>query len=252
MATILGLVLARGQRRKWSYQSIALTFSSCGTELRRRREGALLPASIFALLHFIFTRELEAIATKEAEEKQNRDIVQEKEEQLMEERKKRKDEKKKKEAGLKKASEQKNKVPEHIKSSLSQPQPANPKSDASTVTSIVSNAKRAQASSHPQVPPRYPPREVPPRFRQHEQKQLLKRGQPLPIPAATLGSRAPLTTAQPGGAVLACEAPFQNSTNSNLPGMPPIRDLASHSPNQTGDYDFYFHPILWLGFPSAV
>ncbi|KAG9349766.1 hypothetical protein JZ751_026119 [Albula glossodonta] len=106
--------------------------------------------------------ELEAIATKEAEEKQNRDILREKEEQLMEERKKRKDEKKKKEAGLKKASEQKNKVPEHIKSSLNQPQPANPKSDTSTVTSIVSNARRAPASSHAQVPPRYPPREVPP------------------------------------------------------------------------------------------
>ncbi|KAJ4944560.1 hypothetical protein JOQ06_013103, partial [Pogonophryne albipinna] len=27
---------------------------------------------------------------------------------------------------------------------------------------------------------RYPPREVPPRFRQQEHKQLLKRGQPLP------------------------------------------------------------------------
>ncbi|KAK7929938.1 hypothetical protein WMY93_006333, partial [Mugilogobius chulae] len=32
----------------------------------------------------------------------------------------------------------------------------------------------------PSVSARYPPREVPPRFRQQEQKQLLKRGQPLP------------------------------------------------------------------------
>ncbi|KAG7262355.1 hypothetical protein CRUP_015427 [Coryphaenoides rupestris] len=36
--------------------------------------------------------------------------------------------------------------------------------------------------------PRYPPREVPPRFRHQELKQLLKRGQPLP--AGSLGGHA--------------------------------------------------------------
>ncbi|XP_041085565.1 trinucleotide repeat-containing gene 6A protein-like isoform X14 [Polyodon spathula] len=136
-------------------------------------------------------QELEAKATKEAEEKNNRDIGQEKEEQLMEERKKRKDDKKKKEAALKKATEQKNKVPESIKSSSSQPQPANPNNGTSAVTSNISNAKRAAAaSSQQQASPRYPPREVPPRFRHHEQKQLLKRGQQLPVLAANLGTRA--------------------------------------------------------------
>lgn len=58
------------------------------------------------------------------------------------------------------------------------------------------NGKRASSSGQQtsQTPPqqqcqsssasaRYPPREVPPRFRQQEHKQLLKRGQPLPVGA---------------------------------------------------------------------
>lgn len=58
------------------------------------------------------------------------------------------------------------------------------------------NGKRASSSGQqtsptpPQQPcqsssasARYPPREVPPRFRQQEHKQLLKRGQPLPVGA---------------------------------------------------------------------
>lgn len=56
------------------------------------------------------------------------------------------------------------------------------------------NGKRASSSQTSQTPPqqqcqlssasaRYPPREVPPRFRQQEHKQLLKRGQPLPVGA---------------------------------------------------------------------
>ncbi|XP_058851910.1 trinucleotide repeat-containing gene 6A protein-like isoform X4 [Acipenser ruthenus] len=198
-------------------------------------------------------RELEAKATKEAEEKNNRDIGQEKEEQLMEERKKRKDDKKKKEA-LKKATEQKNKVPESIKSSSSQPQPANPNNGTSAVTSNISNAKRAAAaSSQQQASPRYPPREVPPRFRHHEQKQLLKRGQQLPVLAANLGARAQVLNSRGTVTTLpASDRPLQNGNKDNhtgfpqadkrhstficsliLQGEPPIRDLVSHSPNQS-------------------
>ncbi|XP_041085555.1 trinucleotide repeat-containing gene 6A protein-like isoform X7 [Polyodon spathula] len=180
-------------------------------------------------------QELEAKATKEAEEKNNRDIGQEKEEQLMEERKKRKDDKKKKEAALKKATEQKNKVPESIKSSSSQPQPANPNNGTSAVTSNISNAKRAAAaSSQQQASPRYPPREVPPRFRHHEQKQLLKRGQQLPVLAANLGTRAQtLNSRSTVTTPPASDGPLQNGNKDSHTGMPPIRDLVSHSPNQS-------------------
>uniref|UniRef100_UPI00398ED40A trinucleotide repeat-containing gene 6A protein-like n=1 Tax=Pristiophorus japonicus TaxID=55135 RepID=UPI00398ED40A len=163
------------------------------------------------------------------------DRVQEKEEQLMEERKKRKDDKKKKEAALKKAIEQKNKVPEPTKTSQSQPQPANPNSGTSTTTSNNSNAKRVPANTQQQALSRYPPREVPPRFRHQEQKQLLKRGQQLPSAA---GTAPPVLTSQSGGGAVAVQ-PVTNGQlqySSKTPtGMPPIRDLVSHSPNQSGD-----------------
>ncbi|XP_014345410.1 trinucleotide repeat-containing gene 6A protein isoform X2 [Latimeria chalumnae] len=140
-------------------------------------------------------RELEAKATKEAVQKQNRDIVLGKEGQLMEERKKRKEDKKKKEAAQKKVIEQKNK--ELTKTSC-QLQPANPNSGTSTPASTNSNAKRASANNPQQALPRYP-REVPPRFRHQEQKQLLKRGQQLPAIAANLGSGAKVANSQLGG-----------------------------------------------------
>lgn len=47
---------------------------------------------------------------------------------------------------------------------------------------------------------RYPPREVPPRFRQQEHKQLLKRGQPLPagaLSAFTRSSSSPSSSSPP-------------------------------------------------------
>ncbi|XP_016158235.1 PREDICTED: trinucleotide repeat-containing gene 6A protein-like [Ficedula albicollis] len=118
----------------------------------------------------------------------------------MEEKKKKKqEEKKKKEGAQKKAAEQKTKgtsrgffhkirkcvpahksVPEPIKSSLSQPQAAGTGTSTSTSTlssssSSSSNGKRAAANGQQPAASRYLPREVPPRFRQQEQKQLLKR-----------------------------------------------------------------------------
>uniref|UniRef100_A0A4W5NIU9 Uncharacterized protein n=1 Tax=Hucho hucho TaxID=62062 RepID=A0A4W5NIU9_9TELE len=64
------------------------------------------------------------------------------------------------------------------------PPPANPSATPS-VPPTSSNGKRAPNSAQQQSQPspaqqRYPPREIPPRFRQLEHKQLLKRGQPLP------------------------------------------------------------------------
>ncbi|OPJ88721.1 trinucleotide repeat-containing 6C protein isoform F [Patagioenas fasciata monilis] len=92
------------------------------------------------------------------------------------------------------AAEQKTKVPEPIKTSLSQPQPAG--TGTSTSTSTIpnsSNGKRASANGQQAAASRYLPREVPPRFRQQEQKQLLKRGQPLPTGTLSGTSPAPAT-----------------------------------------------------------
>ncbi|XP_042697109.2 trinucleotide repeat-containing gene 6C protein isoform X15 [Chrysemys picta bellii] len=117
----------------------------------------------------------------------------------MEEKKKKKqEEKKKKEGAQKKAAEQKTKVPEPIKTSLSQPQPAGTGTSTSTSTiTNSSNGKRASANGQQPAASRYLPREVPPRFRQQEQKQLLKRGQPLPTGTLT-GASPPQGTGQAG------------------------------------------------------
>ncbi|XP_035260980.1 trinucleotide repeat-containing gene 6C protein isoform X1 [Anguilla anguilla] len=122
----------------------------------------------------------------------------------MEEKKKKKqEEKKKKDSAQKKAAEPKTKVPESAKPSPSPPQPADPSASPPVPAASGSgNGKRAPGSApqpqqqqqqqQPTAAPRYPPREVPPRFRQHEHKQLLKRGQPLPA------GGLPLAPAQPG------------------------------------------------------
>ncbi|XP_045571539.1 trinucleotide repeat-containing gene 6C protein isoform X3 [Salmo salar] len=106
---------------------------------------------------------------------------------LMEEKKKRRqEEKKKKEAAQKKVTEQKTKVPDSAKPGPTPPPPpANPSATPSVPPTSGSNGKRASSSAQQQSQPspaqqRYPPREIPPRFRQQEHKQLLKRGQPLP------------------------------------------------------------------------
>ncbi|XP_023603997.1 trinucleotide repeat-containing gene 6C protein isoform X3 [Myotis lucifugus] len=117
----------------------------------------------------------------------------------MEEKKKKKqEEKKKKEGAQKKAADQKTKVPEPTKTCSSQPQPAGTGTSTSTSTlSSSSNGKRAPAGGQQPAVSRYLPREVPPRFRQQEQKQLLKRGQPLP--AGALTSASPTQGAGPAG-----------------------------------------------------
>nr|KAF6286972.1 trinucleotide repeat containing adaptor 6C [Pipistrellus kuhlii] len=117
----------------------------------------------------------------------------------MEEKKKKKqEEKKKKEGAQKKAADQKTKVPEPTKTCSSQPQPAGTGTSTSTSTlSSSSNGKRAPAGGQQPAVSRYLPREVPPRFRQQEQKQLLKRGQPLPPGALT--SVSPTQGAGPAG-----------------------------------------------------
>ena len=90
-------------------------------------------------------------------------------------------------------------VPEPTKTCSSQPQPASTGTSTSTSTlpSSSSNGKRAPAGGQQPAASRYLPREVPPRFRQQEQKQLLKRGQPLPTGALT--SASPTQGAGPAG-----------------------------------------------------
>ncbi|XP_036012509.1 trinucleotide repeat-containing gene 6C protein isoform X7 [Mus musculus] len=127
------------------------------------------------------------------------------EERLMEEKKKKKQEdKKKKEGAQKKAADQKTKVPELTKTCSSQPQPAgtSPSTSTSTISS-GSNGKRASACGQQPAASRYLPREVPPRFRQQEQKQLLKRGQPLPT-----GGLTSLNSAQAAGPAGASPPPL--------------------------------------------
>lgn len=63
---------------------------------------------------------------------------------------------------------------------LANPSAINPPAPSTSISGA--NGKRVPSSTQQQqsAVQRYPPREVPPRFRQHEHKQLLKRGQPLP------------------------------------------------------------------------
>lgn len=107
-------------------------------------------------------------------------------------------------------------MPEQTKTSVSQPQPVT-SNGTSTTTSTNNNAKRATANNQQQQQqtlPRYPPREVPPRFRHQEQKQLLKRGQQLPVIAANLGSAPKVLNSQSGGSTVANKQP---ATNGEVP-----------------------------------
>ncbi|KAL0993091.1 hypothetical protein UPYG_G00103090 [Umbra pygmaea] len=123
---------------------------------------------------------LDVISSKSCEKHGTRD-----ENRLMEEKKK-KQEKKPKEAAQKKVTEQNTKVPDSAKPVLTpHPRPTNPSATPSVLPSAGSNGKCPPSGAQPQSQPppaqqRYSPREVPPRFRQQEYKQLLKRGQPLP------------------------------------------------------------------------
>lgn len=115
-------------------------------------------------------------------------------------------------------------VPEQTKTSVSQPQPVT-SSGTSPATSTNNNAKRAPASSQQQQTlPRYPPREVPPRFRHQEQKQLLKRGQQLPVIAANLGSTPKVLNGQSGGSTVTNKQPVTNGEVPNSSKKQPGED----------------------------
>ncbi|XP_026026367.1 trinucleotide repeat-containing gene 6C protein isoform X1 [Astatotilapia calliptera] len=152
----------------------------------------------------------------------------------MEEKKKKKQEEKtKKEIAQKKAADQKPKVPEPAPTKPSpgpSHHPASPTLPLSSSSSSSGNGKRASCSSQllTQTPPqqqcqlssasaRYPPREVPPRFRQQEHKQLLKRGQPLPAGALstlTLSSSCSSSSSSPSASYSSSTSTSSTTTNS--------------------------------------
>lgn len=107
--------------------------------------------------------------------------------------------------------------------------PINP-SAAPSATPSSGNGKRTSAGGQPQtaqqpqnpLQQRYPPREVPPRFRQQEHKQLLKRGQPLPPGTLPLTVKGHPATAEPTAAVaIHSSTSCTSSTTASLPtGQP--------------------------------
>ncbi|XP_069553356.1 trinucleotide repeat-containing gene 6C protein isoform X1 [Brachyistius frenatus] len=144
----------------------------------------------------------------------------------MEEKKKKKQEEKtKKDIVQKKAADQKPKVPEPAPTKPS-PGPSHHLHPASPTLPLSSsspgNGKRASCSSQlpTETPPqqhcqlssasaRYPAREVPPRFRQQEHKQLLKRGQPLPA-----GALSALTLSSSSSSSSSPSSPYSSSSTS--------------------------------------
>ncbi|XP_038873870.1 trinucleotide repeat-containing gene 6C protein-like [Salvelinus namaycush] len=183
----------------------------------------------------------------------------------MEENKKQ--EKTKKEAAQKQAADTKTKVPEpakpspgplhHPTTSVTLPQASHPPSYSS---SVRTNGKRAPPSTQqtpqqltPPPPssssgPRYPPREVPPRFRQQEHKQLLKRGQPLPAGALSsltvTPASDPLIPGAPASSSSAgkrhTDLPFQSSPgaqyeNPHWGALPPATDRSNTTTSSSWD-----------------
>ncbi|XP_034567407.1 trinucleotide repeat-containing gene 6C protein isoform X1 [Notolabrus celidotus] len=168
----------------------------------------------------------------------------------MEDKKKKKqDEKKKKEAAQKKATEQITKVPDSAKPDPAPPLPPVNPSAAPAVPPSSGNGKRApsggqpQTAQQPQTPlqQRYPPREVPPRFRQQEHKQLLKRGQPLPPGTLPLTNTGRPNTTEPAVGVAIHPSPScASSSTASLP---------TELPPQSGQAAQYDNP-LWGHLPA--
>ncbi|CAL8265083.1 unnamed protein product, partial [Gadus morhua 'NCC'] len=120
------------------------------------------------------------------------------------------------------ATEQKTKVPD------SAPAPSALLSVAAPCRGDGSSAPYPGQPQAPPAPPpsaqRHPPRDVPPRFRQQEHKQLLKRGQPLPPGLLTLPPQNPAASESPLAASLssattteASAAEEQASSSSSSP-----------------------------------
>ncbi|TRY66763.1 hypothetical protein DNTS_028798 [Danionella cerebrum] len=125
-------------------------------------------------------------------------------------------------------------VPDSAKPSSTTLPPTIP-SEPSASSSTGGNGKRSLSINHQQqctAVPRYPPREVPPRFRQHEHKQLLKRGQPLPAGSTALvqpSSNNP--TPQP---VCCQNDPVPDSAKPSSTTLPPTIPSEPSASSSTG------------------
>ncbi|KAK9399896.1 trinucleotide repeat-containing 6B protein, partial [Crotalus adamanteus] len=184
-----------------SYQEFHISAEFCTDSVPMQTdEGEILEEGSSKMEHEDFVMEGHGKTPPPGEEnKQEKE--QEKEEQLMEDKKRKKEDKKKKES-TQKVTDQKTKVPEATKTSLSQPVAASPiGSSPSPPINGGNNAKRvAVPNGQPPSAARYMPREVPPRFRcQQDHKVLLKRGQPPPPSCMLLGSGVgPTSSPAPG------------------------------------------------------
>ncbi|XP_070398811.1 trinucleotide repeat-containing gene 6C protein [Nothobranchius furzeri] len=163
----------------------------------------------------------------------------------MEEKKRKKqEEKKKKEAAQKKVTEQIAKVPDSVELD---PAPTLFPTDPGAVPPAPQssgNGKHAPTGCQLQtlLQQRYPPREVPPRFRQQEPKQLLKRGQPLPS-----GTPPPLTTGHPDTSESAAATVAINSSTSG--SCFSTTSLLTELPPQSGQGAQYDNPP-WGHLPA--
>ncbi|XP_067333393.1 trinucleotide repeat-containing gene 6C protein isoform X3 [Channa argus] len=163
-------------------------------------------------------------------------------------KKKRQDEKKKKEAAQKKATEETTKVPDSAKIDPTPPLPPVNPSAVPFVSPTSGNGKRAPSGGQPQtaqqlqtqLQQRYPPREVPPRFRQQEHKQLLKRGQPLPSGTLLLTTTGLPATSEPEAADIYPSPSCSSSSTASLP---------TELPPQSGQGAQYDNP-LWGHLPA--
>ncbi|XP_061893407.1 trinucleotide repeat-containing gene 6C protein [Entelurus aequoreus] len=171
----------------------------------------------------------------------------------MEDKKRKKQEdNKKKEAPPKKDTEQITKVPDSVKLDPVHPvPPADPTVTPPPVPPSSGDGKRGlcggQLQTAPQTPlqPRHPAsREVPPRFRQQEHKQLLKRGQPLPPGTLPLVAAEPAAAAaihcDPCSTNLPTELPPQSSLGDQYDNplwghLPADRSAATSSNTSCGD-----------------
>ncbi|XP_077413272.1 trinucleotide repeat-containing gene 6C protein isoform X3 [Vanacampus margaritifer] len=141
----------------------------------------------------------------------------------MEDKKKKRQEEKKKKEAAPKDTEQITKVPDSAKFDPIPPlPPANPGITPSVPPSSgdgkhAPSGGQPQTTSHTPLQQRHLAREVPPRFRQQEHKQLLKRGQPLPFGTLTLTAKGRPTATEP-----AAVASQPDSSSTNLPAeLPP-------------------------------
>ncbi|XP_056465101.1 trinucleotide repeat-containing gene 6C protein-like [Gadus chalcogrammus] len=139
------------------------------------------------------------------------------------------------------ATEQKTKVPDSA--------PA-PSALLSVTAPCRGDGSSAPYPGQPQAPPapppsaqRHPPRDVPPRFRQQEHKQLLKRGQPLPPGLLTLPPQNPAASESPLAASLSSATTTEASAAEEQASSSSSSPASSELPPKSGQGAQYSSPF---------